>query len=869
MKDSFWTKLAIVLVYAIASATLGYLILTKDLTEWWFSIALPPIFFVCLRRRKSLYRSMLLIILGVGTVHYFLRYPGRFSQEFIEFISVFASVCGLCEFITFEFKRRDKVNQLLRDSEDRYRRLFEGTQDGIVFLERDLTPSLMNDHICEVTGYNREELLEKSFIDLVHPSDREMVLSNAGKRFQGGDAPRIYEFRGIRKNGDVIEVEGSFDPVYKDREIVGIQVVVRDITERKRNHEALRESEERYGLLFEGAEEGIALYGVETPDPILFNRRCAEMLGYTQEELAERDMMEVVHPDDRRMLVDNNRRRLAGEAVPRTYEYRCIHKEGREVNIEASFDLIRKNDEIIGIQAFFRDITEKKKAEQELKESAERYRALFETANDSIAVFDENVRPILFNEKFYQVLGYTTEEIAALNLLEILHPDDREIVLEKNRQRFNGQDIPRTYEFRVLKKGGGVLTVEGSFDIVQLDGKKRIQGILRDITERKLMENRLFEKQKERTLITLAGGIAHDFNNILLGIMGNAGLLKDEVLKDSDAEEMVKSILSSSERLARLTKELLDYSRAGIHQPRRIDLNQVVLDSIDMVKGSLGPNVLLDFDCSPDLKSVHADPMQIQQVLLNFCVNSNEAMEDGGTLTIRTRNLFHPGGQQASQSEMELEPGYYACIQVSDTGTGMPTEVLNHVFDPFFTTKFLGRGLGLAASAGIVKNHHGSIRVESQPGKGSTFTLFLPEAEEIARKDAETFRVAGSSEGNKVLIVDDDNVVVGVTSKMFQKMGYETLTANDGDKALSLFEIHKDKIHLVFLDIQIPGLSGPEVFEKILEIDPGAQVIVNSGYDRSTAIAEMRDPERLAGYIQKPYTASDLEELIQSLEAHA
>lgn len=863
------TDYPVIAVYLAACAAVLYGVAFLGISEWWFTLPLPLVFHFGLHGKRVLAHSLLIMLVIPAFLVSWWKESQALTETSIQIVAIGFAVSVLIEVVRREFNRREAMNRRIRESEEAYRRLFEGMKDGIAYIERDLRPTLMNDHFSELSGFSREELSRINFLDLVAPEDRERIRRNAERRFLGEEVERTYEFRAIRKSGETIVVEGSFDPVRNGDRIVGIQVMVRDITERKRALEALRESEERYSMLFEGAEEGIALYGRGKTRPLLMNRRFTEICGYTREEMENIDPIDLVHPEDRARLLENNRKRLAGEEAPRTYEYRSLHKDGRVLNLEASFDAIRKDGEIIGIQGFFRDITERKKAEEELRESSERFRVLFEAANDSIAVFDENVRPILYNQKFKETLGYTDEEIASLNLVDLVHPDDREEVLRRNRMRFMGEDVARTYEVRVLKKSGEVMVVEGSFDTVHLGGKKRIQGILRDITERKLMERKLFEKQKERTLTTLAGGIAHDFNNILLGIMGNAGLLKDEVPRGSDAEEMLNSILSSADRLAKLTKELLDYSRASLHQPRNIDVNRVVTDAVDMFRGSLGSNVKLEVDLSPSIPKAQADAPQIQQVLLNLFLNANEAMPNGGTLRVRTRNRYHAGGSPSPHPQMELATGDYLVIEIEDDGLGMSAETLNQAFDPFYTTKFLGRGLGLAASAGIIQIHKGAIRAESEPGKGSLFTVYLPSAAEPQSSDPAPRLPEIPSEGSKILIVDDDVVVRGVTEKMFEKMGFQTLSVEDGEAALEVFEREHREIQLVFLDIQIPGIGGAEVFARMLEIDPSVRVVVNSGYDEAKATAGMEDKDRLAGFIQKPYTARELQSLVESLEAHA
>ncbi|NUN97892.1 MAG: response regulator, partial [Candidatus Omnitrophica bacterium] len=443
-------------------------------------------------------------------------------------------------------------------------------------------------------------------------------------------------------------------------------------------------------------------------------------------------------------------------------------------------------------------------------------------------------------------------------------PEDVARVMENNRRRMEGEEISRVYEFRAVRKDGAVIEIEGSFDLIRRGEQViGIQGIFRDITERKRIQESLFEQQKEQTIITLAGGIAHDFNNILLGVMGNAALLEDELAGLPSAKSLVKNILTSSARMAELTNQLLAYARGGKHRPEPSSVNEIIEDTLKILHGSLHSSVRVERHLDPAIWPVEADRTQMSQVFLNLFVNALEAMDMGGTLTVRTENVRHatlwhgPGAEQ-------MAAGDYVHIAVTDTGVGMTEETRRRLFEPFYTTKFMGRGLGLAASQGIIYNHRGVIVVDSEQGRGSTFHVILPKSERcLATQSAPS--PAATRHNGTILVVDDEETVRDVAGRMLKRLGFQVLLAEDGAAGLALHEQNRSKISLVLLDIQMDGMSGDEVFERMIEIDPEVRVILSSGYEETAVTTTFRCSEKIAGFIQKPYTMATLTRTIDEV----
>ncbi len=658
-----------------------------------------------------------------------------------------------------------------------------------------------------------------------------------------------------------------FSPVIEpDGQITKVIGYGFDMTERKKAEDALRHSEERYRLLFEGSHDAIAVYGHDLR-AILFNSHFEDLIGYNREEYSKIDPLLPVHPEDREKLIQNNRDRLAGRPVERSYGLRLIHKNGELRYVEVTFDPVMRGEEIAGVQGVFRDITEKKKAEEDLREREDRYRLLFDHSNDGIALLGRDLIPLLINDRLLEMLGYTREELLAMNITQVVHPDDLEKVKSNHLRRLKGEPIPRTYEVRLLKRNGEVLEVEGSFDSIyrgtEIIG---IQAIVRDTTERKRMQESLMERQKEESIITLAGGIAHDFNNILVGIMGSAALLQEDLVNQPGSGNLVNNILTSAGRMADLTNQLLAYARGGKHRPEPSNANEIISDTLRMLHGSMNPNIRLVCDLDPELWAVHADRTQITQVLLNILVNACESMESGGTLLVRSHNVRKTQPWYGAWPE-PVAAGDFIHIMISDTGCGMTEETRKRLFEPFYTTKFMGRGLGMAAAMGIIRNHDGSLSVESELGTGSTFHVHLPRGSmDIPKRHLDTHTATPKS--GTVLVVDDEETVRDVAARMLKRLGFNVIEAADGQTAIDIARTHPPDLSFVLLDMQMPNMGGAEVYSRLHSIDPDIRVLISSGYEESTVTDGIAMSDHLAGFVKKPYTIKGLEAAVEKALHH-
>src|SRR4030042_2042886 len=493
-----------------------------------------------------------------------------------------------------------------------------------------------------------------------------------------------------------------------------------DITERKQTEDALRQSEEQYRSILENIEEGYCEVDIAGNFTFL-NDSIYRIFEYPKEELMGMNYRQYTDEENAKRLyqVFNN---VYKTGKPHAgYDYQIIRKDGTKRYIETSVSLLKdSSDKPIGFRGVIRDITDHKLAETALKESEERYRIAIEHSNDGVAINKENLY-LYVNQKFLEIFGYKhSEEILGKPLWITVHPDDRDRVMEFARERQKGMDAPSRYDFKGVRKDGGIVYVEVSATKTIYRGEAVTLVYLRDITERKLAEEKMTalqeqfrQAQKMEAIGNLAGGVAHDFNNILTVIKGYAQLSLSEMNKDSPFWENIKEINMSADRAAGLTRQLLAFSRRQIMEIRVVDLDTIIQNLEKMLYCVIGEDVELVFQLAKDLGRVKVDPGQIEQVMMNLAVNDRDAMLRGGKLTIETANVVLD--EEYARSHVAVAPGRYVMLSVRDTGIGMTPEVRERLFEPFFTTKETGKGTGLGLSTvyGIVKQSGGNIWVYS------------------------------------------------------------------------------------------------------------------------------------------------------------
>jgi len=611
---------------------------------------------------------------------------------------------------------------------------------------------------------------------------------------------------------------------------------------RRTAEESIRASEERLKLALEGSN--YVTWDMDlVAREVRHNRRWADILGYDDNTVIMNldDWKDLIHPDDLPDVMGSFHDHLEGRADRHTVEYRVRCKSGewkwfldrgKVVSRDASGTPLR----MAGTSA---DINDRKIAEEALRTSEANYRAIFDAANDAIIVHDIETGEILdVNRRMCELYGYTRDESLCMKRGltgsgEVTWSE--EVSGERMVKAVGGET--RLFEERARSKDGREFWVEVSLKRAVIGGKERLLEVVRDISARKRaeaerdrLEDQLRQSHKMEAVGQLAGGIAHDFNNILTAIIGYAHLILLKMTGDNQPRNYVEQILASAERAAGLTQGLLAFSRKQVINPQPVELNGIVRNVRKFLERIIGEDIEQQIFLEDRDLVVMADTGQMEQVLMNLATNARDAMPEGGVLRIVTSVLEIERNHPAAPGS--AEPLRYACLSVTDTGSGIEGKDRERLFEPFFTTKEVGKGtgLGLSIAYGIVKEHNGYIAVESEEGKGTTFRVYLPLISPDRRNsdNHEPFLPPRGTE--TVLVAEDDDEVRQLHKSLLEECGYSVIEAADGQAAVDVFSAHEDSIHLIILDVVMPKKNAREAFEEIRRIRPGVRTIFMSGY---------------------------------------
>jgi PAS domain S-box-containing protein len=600
---------------------------------------------------------------------------------------------------------------------------------------------------------------------------------------------------------------------------------------------------------------------------ILVNRTFYEIFGFEAGQVIGKTPFELFPQDIAAQHVENDRQ-VTESRKPLTFNEQAVTPDGRHEYISVKFPIMDSAGAVVAIGGISTDITDRVQMEKQLRDSEELFRLAFRTSPDAINL--NRARDGLYidiNEGFTSLTGYTREEAIgdAAIIKEIWENQaDRKRLIDGLRK----DGFVRGLEARFVRKNGEIAIGLLSARLLRIKDEDVMLSITRDITdlkraeaEREKYRNQMLQSQKMEAIGTLAGGIAHDFNNLLMGIQGRASIMSIDLAAAHPCMEHVKAILEHTKSAADLTKQLLGVAQGGKYETVPVDVNEVVHSSATLF-GRTRKEIRIHQKLCARPPVVVADRRQIDQILLNMFINAWQAMPGGGDIFLETSIVTLEAAYCAPYS---VAPGMFARICVTDTGVGMNEETRRQVFDPFFTTKDKGRGtgLGLASAYGIVKNHAGFINVYSEPGRGSTFNIYLPVTEEQAwSQEVPAPKLVGGTE--KVLLVDDEQMILKVGTAMLEKLGYRVVCALGGREAVQIASTNGAEIDLVILDMIMPDLNGEKVFDILRAAKPSLPVLLSSGYSLNGQ-ADKIMKKGCNGFIQKPFNLFELSDIVRKI----
>jgi len=799
------------------------------------------------------------------------------------------------------------LEEALLESEDRFSQIAEQSRTILWEMDAHGLYTYISDLSAKVLGYRPEEIVgQKHFYDF-HPEDgREAFKREVLEAFARSEAFVNLDNALKTKNGPVIWVTTNGIPVSDAKgALVGYRGSHTDISERKRAEAALRDSEQRFRAVLEGASDGFLLADVESMRFQLCNEAFCQMLGWNREETLRLSVFDI-HPADSLDFVQKAFENIARGELRHVKDVPMKRRDGQVFLAEISANLVRLEGKTYAA-GFFRDVTELRQMEERLKESEVKFRTMASAAKDAFILIDEAGCVSFWNAAAERMFGYSAEEICGQSVHETLAAQSYRDACRKGFPNFlsggQGPVIGKTLELTAVRKDGTEFPIELSISFIHTTGKRHSLGILRDITDRKQaedalrhardelerrvesrteeltrvdaklsteiavrkraqeehrdLESKLHQVQRLESLTVLACGIAHDFNNLLLAVLGNAELALRRLPISSPIRGNLEDIRSAAETLEDLCQQMLVYAGRGTLVMEPVDLSAVVEEVRKILSISQSSKATVTYNLDRSVPRIDADRSQIQQVAMNLIINASDSL-GGQPGTIRISTGVADRDKEFLISCLgnvdELTPGKYVHLEVSDTGCGMDASTRDRVFEPFFTTKPQRRGLGMAAVHGIVRQEKGAIRVDSEVGVGTTVLVLFPASHQVVETESPTVALITDSTlwQGTALVVDDEALVLRVASEMLTTLGFKVLKAQGGRAALEKFAQNPTEIRFILLDFCMPEMDGMETLRQLRQMKLESLVIVSSGYAERDC-CRCFEGLGVSGFLKKPY----------------
>jgi PAS domain S-box-containing protein len=749
-----------------------------------------------------------------------------------------------------------RVQDNLRQSEERFSTIFHASPVPIfVTTQREGRVVDVNEACAQLAGYSREELIGRTTFELgmwTDTSDQSHLLEELLRR----GVVHNHELALRRKTGELVRLVTSFSRIILGGEACLLSTAF-DVTEKRRLQQRLRESNDRFARLFQISPAPILVTKMPEGRILDINQACLELFECTRDDVIGRTTLELglwPKPEERERAV----KRLLdhGDLGDVEVAFRSLRGSSRQVGICST--LTELDGQCCAV-SILEDVTERNRLLEELTRAKERSARLFEVSPVALILTRFPTGELLsLNEAAKRIYGLSEDALGKTFVQMGIWPSEEE------RQRFLQALLPtgrvQAFETEYLAPGGEPRRKVLSSTRIELDGQPCLLTVSEDVTAQRALEERLRQATRMEAIGQLAGGVAHDFNNLLLVIDGYGEMLRRELDGSPHPLRLLEHIQRASRRAAELTRQLLAFGRKQVMQATPLDLNAAVREVASLVRRVIGEDIELALELVPRSGTVKVDPGQLEQVLLNLAVNARDAMPDGGRLTLSTANVEL--GPRALRGE--VPPGSYVMLTVSDTGVGMDEATRKRIFEPFFTTKEPGKGTGLGLSSvyGIVRQSGGYIQVESTPGEGATFLIYLPRMDQAAGAGEEEPMAADSRRGT-VLLVEDEEEVRELMQVTLESLGYRVLSVSNGADALQVARETRQSIDVLLTDVVMPRMNGPEVAERVRALRPSIRVIYMSGY-AGESIARMAELDEHTAFLPKPFAVSALAERLEA-----
>ncbi|TPQ28427.1 hybrid sensor histidine kinase/response regulator [Bradyrhizobium guangdongense] len=736
----------------------------------------------------------------------------------------------------------------------------ESSDDAIVMQSLDGIITGWNKAAEQLYGFSAEEAVGKPTAIIV-PEDRRHEAKDYLRRITAGEAIERYETVRIRKDGTPVEIAVSLSPIRgPSGEIIGASGAARNVTEARRMERALQQQLEERRQIFDTSQDLIMIMDARGYVAQI-SPSSATILGYQPQEMVGRSGADFIHPDHLERSREEMRALRHGDR-PTLADTRCFHKDGHEVWLSwlGSWSQEAKRFFFVG-----RDMTEARLAQESQRETERLARNIIETALDAFVQTDENGKILDWNSQAETMFGWRRDEALGKSAIDLIVAEGERERIRAGLLRFletrEGRLLDRRREMTMRRRDGKEFRAE-----LSVTALKRREGLLfnvfyRDLTDKIAAEERMRHSEKMEAIGQLTGGVAHDFNNILTVITGTIEILADAVAKEPQLAAITKMIDEAAGRGAELTQHLLAFARKQPLQPREIDVNSLIVDTAKLLRPTLGEQIQIETVFEEETCVAMVDPNQLTTALLNLALNARDAMPNGGKLILETGAAYL---DEVYASVNDIRPGHYVLIAVSDTGSGIPSKLLDRVFDPFFTSKGIGKGTGLGLSMvyGFIKQSTGHIRIYSEEGHGTTIKMYLPPGNTptASSEGVTPATIEGGTE--TILVVEDDRLVREYVLTQLHALGYRTLQAANAAEALAIVATGKP-FDLLFTDVIMPGkMNGRELADELQKTRPDLKVVYTSGYTENAIIHHGRLDTGVL-LLAKPYRKSDLARILR------